>query len=87
MQTAVVKKKLVSWCLEHLSCEVSAASGATQIVTTEGYQKLRGAFASPFRFYLRFARVRSSTEQEKCSLRILTKDNLETFKKELNGVG
>ena len=35
--------------------------------------------------FQKFARTRSSTEQEVCSLRILAKDNLETFARELKG--
>ena len=35
--------------------------------------------------FQKFARARSSTEQEVCSLRILAKDNLETFARELKG--
>ena len=50
MQTAVVKKKLISWFLHHLSCKICAASGAMQSVTSEGYQNLHQAFVSPYRF-------------------------------------
>ena len=85
MQTAVVKSKLLSWFFDFLSSKISAASGASRAVTAEGYQKLRGACASPFGFFQRFARARIAAEQETCSLRILTKESLETFANELQG--
>ena len=85
MQTAVTKKRLITWFLDHLSCKVSAASGATQLITADGYQKLRTAAESPFRFFQKFARARGAADHESCTLRTLVKDNLANLSNELNG--
>ena len=50
MQAAVVKQKLIAWFLEIFSSKITAASGAGQSVTSEGYRMIRGASASPLSF-------------------------------------
>ena len=86
IQTAVAKKRLLAWFLEHLSCKVvAAASGASQLITAAGLGKLRAAAESPFRFFQKFAKVRGSADQETCTLRALVKDNLANFSNALNG--
>ena len=86
MQTAVSKKRLLSWFLEHLSCKVvSAASGASQLITAEGLGKLRAAAESPFSFFQKFARARGQADQDACTLRALIKENLATYSNALHG--
>ena len=68
MQTCVTKKKLVSWFFEDISSKINAASGAEVPLTAEGYQQFRDAFTSPKTVYQKFARARSASEQDSCSL-------------------
>ena len=85
MQTAVVKKKLLLWFLEHLGCKVtSAASGASQLITVDGLAKLRSTAESPFRFFQKFAKGRGA-DQENSTCRALVKENLANFSNTLNG--
>ena len=86
MQTAVTKKRLLVWFLEHLSCKVvAAASGASQLITAEGLGKLRAAAESPFSFFQKFARARGQADQDACTLRALIKENLATYSNALHG--
>ena len=87
MQTCITKNRLLHWFFEELASKIdtSAASGAEVTVTSEGFHKLRDACMSPRIFFQRFARAPTISEQEQCSLKILTASNLESFASSLKG--
>ena len=87
MSTAVTKQKLQTWFFQYLSSKLTPASGGQESSTTtsDGYQKLWSACASPRTFYNKFTRARTAAEHESCTLRTLCRDNMATFCSGLQG--
>ena len=84
---AVVKLRMVQWFLNKLCMSISSASDSESVtVTSEGYQQLRSACASPLTFYNKFARSRRADhEQDICTLRVLCEEAMSIFSNGLRG--